>query len=203
MSAQVFCSQVAWFKKQRSDAFTICILTFVLPFGQGACPETAPTCNTALRSIPVTRMSCEREARTENPYIQNELVRAHLSLLVPENAPAEGKIDSKLSWLFFARSSTLSGQQRHEEDLVLQVLLCNTFSLDLQCHFAHFWHLKRFTMSTALLLLLFLLFSTEILQIFFFNSPRFRNTWQNSAEAGIYAFKTDLHTYYSCNKEGS
>lgn len=98
VSAQVFYSQVAWFKKERSDAFAICVLTFVPQFGQGACPETVSTCSTVLTSIPITRrMNCKGETRTKHHYVQNKLVRAHLSPSVPENAPVEGKTDFKLS----------------------------------------------------------------------------------------------------------
>lgn len=72
VSAQVFCSQAAWSKKKRSDAFTTHVLTFASQFGHGACPETAPTCSTVLTSIPITRrMNCKGETCTKHRYVQN------------------------------------------------------------------------------------------------------------------------------------
>lgn len=69
---RIFCSEFAWFKKRRSGPFTTCILTFGPRFGQGACPETAPTCSIALASIHITRrMNCEGKSQTKHLYVQN------------------------------------------------------------------------------------------------------------------------------------
>lgn len=151
------------------------------------------------------RMNCKGEPRAKHHYVQNELVRAHLSPLVPENAPIEGKIDFKLSWLLFACSSALSCTAKTQGRLCPSgppLQHSHASSRDLQCPFAHFWHIKQFVTSRAVLSLLFF-FPTEIFQIFFFNSPHFCEKCHSSAEAGIYAFKTNLHSYYSCSKEGS
>ena len=111
-----------------------------------------PACSTALTSIPIMRrMNGKGETHTEHHNIQNSLVWAHLSPLVPENTSIEGKTDFNLSWLLYAHSSTWPWTAETWRSLQHG----HSSSHDLQCPFAGFWHLKQFITSRDALPLAF------------------------------------------------